>query len=153
MSERGSDDGAEAKFILIDEEDGLEVALQALAGCSILAVDAEGPCASRQQQQQQSLSCTHRRTRAGTDLSRHGRLCTLQVGMPRSQEREEDVYVIDICTLGKKVRSTARTAAVVAILQASKLHVARCSSRPVAAQYYTQQLSPNPSPRPLDADP
>jgi hypothetical protein len=41
---------------------------------------------------------------SGTFLSRKGKLCVLQVGIPRSLPVAEDVYVIDIATLKQEAR-------------------------------------------------
>jgi len=46
---------------------------------------------------------------AGTFLSRHGKLCVLQIGIPRWMPVPEDVYVIDIVALGTQERAPSHT--------------------------------------------
>lgn len=45
------------------------------------------------------------RAYAGTYLSRYGKLCVIQIGVPRWLPLPEDVYVIDIVALGAQVRA------------------------------------------------
>jgi 3'-5' exonuclease len=44
--------------------------------------------------------CLHVVRRAGTNLSRHGKLCILQIGLPPGLPVTDDVYVIDVLALG-----------------------------------------------------